>query len=64
MNPLHIQEQAAIQAHLTVSAVMRLFDTGDIKKLETPEIEALVAYCESELRERDGGWPDFDSEPF
>ena len=64
MNPLHIQEQAAIQAHLTVSAIMRLFECGDVKKVETRELEALIAFCESELRERDGGWPDFDSEPF
>ena len=64
MNPLHIQEQAAIQAHLTVSAIMRLFETGDIRKVETPEIEALISYCEAELRERERGWLPFSDEPF
>ena len=64
MNPLHIQEQAAIQAHLTVSAIMRLHETGNMSKVDTAELEALIAACETELRERDRGWLPFDDEPF
>lgn len=62
------QEQVAQQAALAVSAVMRLFETGQARDLEDAELEALEDYLAAELqdrrRQRDRDFPNFDGEPF